>query len=128
MRCVAIGNSTAHTGRRVADVLFGVHRKVAVQQIFAKLLILALVATPFAADARLRVQSPDVDVGTSRLSVTQRDGMSLNEAVESVRRRGDVERILDAQTRNEGGREVHYIKYMTKDGTVRTQRIKGRRN
>ena len=98
------------------------------QQIFAKLLVLALVAAPFAADARLRVQSPDVDAGTSRLSVTQRDGMSLNEAVESVRRRGDVERILDAQTRNEGGREVHYIKYMTKDGTVRTQRIKGRRN
>jgi hypothetical protein len=127
MHCIAIGNSTAHTGRRVADLFLGAHRKAAVQQIFAKLLVLALVATPFAADAKLRGQAPEFEVGTSRLAVTQRDGMSLNEAVESVRRRGDVERILDAQTRNEGGREVHYIKYMTKDGTVRTQRINGRR-
>ncbi len=128
MHCIAIGNPTAHTDERIADLSLGAHRKVEVLQNFAKLLLLALVALPFSADAKLRNSSPELDVGTSRLTVTQRNGMSLNEAVESVRRRGDVERILDAQTKNEGGREVHYIKYMTKDGTVRTQRIQGRRS
>ena len=128
MHCIAIGNPTAHTDWRIADLPFGAHRKVAVQQIIAKLLLLALVALPFSADAKIRRPDHGLELGTSPLAVTQRNGMSLNEAVESVRRRGDVERILDAQTRNEGGREVHYIKYMTKDGTVRTQRINGRRN
>ena len=128
MHCIAIGNPTAHTGWRIADLTFGAHRKVTVQQIFAKLLLLALVALPFSADAKVRRPDHGLDMGTSPLVVAQRNGMSLNEAVESVRRRGDVERILDAETRNEGGREVHYIKYMTKDGTVRTQRINGRRN
>ena len=52
--------------------------------------------------------------------------MSLNEAVESVRRRGDVERVLSAETKVEGGREVHHIKVMTKNGTVRTIRVNGR--
>ena len=98
------------------------------QQILAKLLLIALVASPFTADAKLRESPSAVDLDVSQLGVVQRNGMSLNEAVESVRRRGDVERILDARTKNEGGREVHYIKYMTKDGTVRTQRVDGRRN
>ncbi len=128
MHCIAIGNPTAHTDWWIADLTFGAHRKVTVQEIFAKLLLLALVALPFSADAKVRSPDHGLDMGTSPLVVAQRNGMSLNEAVESVRRRGDVERILDAETRNEGGREVHYIKYMTKDGTVRTQRINGRRN
>jgi hypothetical protein len=128
MHCVAISNPTAHTDQRIVDLSFRARRKVAVQQIFAKLLLLALVALPFSADAKIRRPDPGIDLGANRFAVTQRNGMSLNEAVESVRRRGDVERILDARTRNEGGREVHYIKYMTKDGTVRTQRINGRRN
>lgn len=125
---IAIGIPTAQTGGRVAGSLPGAHRKVSVQQILAKLLLIALVASPFTADAKLRDSPSAVDLDVSQLGVVQRNGMSLNEAVESVRRRGDVERILDARTKNEGGREVHYIKYMTKDGTVRTQRVDGRRN
>ena len=55
-----------------------------------------------------------------------KDGMTLDQAIESVRRRGDVDRILSAETRREGGRETHYIRYLTKDGKVKTAKIRGR--
>lgn len=61
------------------------------------------------------------------LSISQSSGMSLSQAVESVRRRGNVERIVSAETKVEGGRETHYIRYMTKDGKVRTAKVPGRR-
>ena len=51
--------------------------------------------------------------------------MSLSQAVESVRRRGDVERIISAETKRNGGRETHHVRYMTKDGTVKTAKIRG---
>ncbi len=54
------------------------------------------------------------------------DGMTLDQAIESVRRRGDVDRILSAETRRSGGRETHHIRYLTKDGKVRTAKIRGR--
>lgn len=53
-------------------------------------------------------------------------GMTLDQAIESIRRRGDVERILSAETKREGNREVHHIRYQTKDGKVKTARINGR--
>ena len=59
-------------------------------------------------------------------SVAQRGGMTLSEAVESVRRRGDVERVISAETHNSNGREVHHIRVMTKDGKVTTFKIGGR--
>ena len=55
-------------------------------------------------------------------------GMSLNEAIERCRRRGDVQRIISAETRREGNREVHVIKYLTKDNKVRTAKYDGRRD
>ena len=61
------------------------------------------------------------------LVVAQDRGMTLSQAVESVRRRGNVERIVSATTRVENGREVHHIRYMTKDGKVRTTKVNGRR-
>ena len=61
------------------------------------------------------------------LVAAQERGMTLSQAVESVRRRGNVERIVSANTRVEGGREVHHIRYMTKDGKVRTAKVPGRR-
>lgn len=64
---------------------------------------------------------------TQTLEVSQGNGMSLSQAVDSVRRRGNVERIVSAQTRVEGDREVHHIRYMTKDGKVRTTKVRGRR-
>lgn len=51
--------------------------------------------------------------------------VSLSEAVERVRRRADVERVISAETRVSQGREVHYIRVMTRDGKVRTERVTG---
>jgi hypothetical protein len=59
-------------------------------------------------------------------SIAQRNGMTLSEAVESVRRRGDVERIISAETHVSNGRETHHIRVMTKDGKITTFKIGGR--
>lgn len=88
-------------------------------------LLLMLALLPFAAEARIadRLSTPAETM--TPFEASQRGCPSLNDAIESVRRRGDVQRIIDANTRVEGGREVHYIKYMTKDGTVRTTKVNG---
>jgi len=52
-------------------------------------------------------------------------GKSLSEAVEQVRRQTNG-RILSAQTKVSGNREVHHIKVLTKDGKVRTVKVPGR--
>ena len=65
-------------------------------------------------------QAPKADLQVAK------DGMTLDQAIESVRRRGDVDRILSAETRRDGGRETHYIRYLTKDGKVKTAKIRGR--
>lgn len=58
-----------------------------------------------------------------RLLVTQ-NCPSLNEAVEQVRRQYNG-RIVSAETRVSGNREVHHIKVLTEDGKVKTERIPG---
>ncbi len=88
-------------------------------------LLLLLLLLPAPGEARLRQAEDPVAAETATLGITQRGCMSLNQAVESVRRRGDVQRVLSANTRVEGDREVHYIKVMTKNGTVRTERVNG---
>ena len=66
---------------------------------------------------------------TRRFETTQSNGMTLSQAVESVRRRGNVERVISASTRVSNGREIHHIKVLTKDGKVRTHtRQGGKRN
>ena len=60
------------------------------------------------------------------LQVAQGSGMTLDQAIESVRRRGDVDRILSAETKRDGDREMHHIRYLTKDGKVKTAKIRGR--
>ncbi len=57
--------------------------------------------------------------------ITQSDGMSLSQAVQSVRSRTGGQ-ILSAATKVQGGREVHHIKVL-KDGKVRTHKVNGRR-
>lgn len=57
---------------------------------------------------------------------TQGDGMSLSEAIESVRNKTNG-RIVSAETRVSGGREMHYIKVLTKDGKVKTHKVPGRK-
>lgn len=60
------------------------------------------------------------------LVVAQSGGMTLSQAVEQVRRRSDVERVISAETEVRNGREVHVIKVLTRDGRVTTHRIPGR--
>lgn len=55
----------------------------------------------------------------------QRGGMSLNEAVEQVRRQYNG-RIVSAETRMNGNQEMHHIKVLTDDGKVKTVKIPGR--
>jgi hypothetical protein len=86
------------------------------------MLVLTLAAAPAAvADPDRRPSSHD-----GRFLVAQQDGLTLNEAVEMVRRRCNNCRILSAETRSNGNREVHIIKVLTGDGKVRTERIPGR--
>ncbi len=54
------------------------------------------------------------------------DGVTLDQAVEQVRRQHNG-RIVSAETRVSGGREIHIIKVLTSDGKVKTVRIQGRR-
>ena len=97
------------------------------------LLILALAAAaslPLRADAfdleeNLKAQHLQYEPAP-QLVVAQGDGMSLAEAIESVRRKTGG-KILSAETRVQGGREVHHIKVLTKDGKVRTHKVNGRR-
>lgn len=92
-------------------------------------LVLALGALPAAAAAMPADRSPGMAVfavdAEAPHGVTQRNCTSLSQAVEQVRRRGNVERVISAQTRVSGGREVHHIKVLTKDGKVRTHTVNG---
>jgi uncharacterized membrane protein YkoI len=58
--------------------------------------------------------------------VMQNSGKSLSEAVEQVRRQTDG-RVLSAETKVSGNREVHHIKVLTKDGKVKTHKVQGRK-
>lgn len=54
--------------------------------------------------------------------IVQNEGMTLSEAIESVRRSTEG-RIVSAETKTGGSREVHHIKVLTKDGKVKTHEI-----
>ena len=56
---------------------------------------------------------------------TQSQGMTLAQATESIRKRTGG-KILSAETRIQGGREVHHIKVL-KDGKVKTYKVNGRK-
>lgn len=64
--------------------------------------------------------------GEQGYRVAQQGGMTLSQAIESVRRRTGG-RVVSAETRVQGGREVHYIKVLTKDGKVKTHKVNGPR-
>jgi len=55
----------------------------------------------------------------------QSNGLTLSQAVEQVRRQYGG-RIVSAETRREGNREVHHIKVLTADGKVKTVKVQGR--
>ncbi|MCH8059921.1 MAG: hypothetical protein IIA11_05610 [Proteobacteria bacterium] len=67
------------------------------------------------------------DCDQQHFQIAQKSGgMSLAEAIESVRRKTNG-RIVSAATKVSGGREVHHIKVLTKDGKVRTHKVPGRK-
>lgn len=57
--------------------------------------------------------------------ISQSDGMSLSQAIQSVRNRTGG-KVISAETKIQGGREVHHIKVL-KDGKVKTHKVNGRR-
>ncbi len=98
-------------------------------RIAVAILVLAAAALlPLRADAfgleRGRDAQPARVLDGTPLRVAQQDGMTLSEAIESVRSRTGG-RIVSAETKVQGGREVHYIKVLTKDGKVRTHKVNG---
>jgi len=59
------------------------------------------------------------------IQLVQGGGKTLNEAVEQVRRQYKDGRIISAETKVSGGREVHHIRVMV-DGKVKTVKVNGR--
>jgi len=95
----------------------------------AFMMLAAAVFLPLRADAfdleeNLKAQHEQYQV-EPLLQVVQGNGMTLSEAIESVRRRTGG-RVVSAETKVQGGREVHHIKVLTKDGKVRTHKVNGR--
>ena len=97
--------------------------------VVAGALLAVLLAGPADALQQDRFADPAPQTGPAEHGdfAAQRGAMSLSEAVESVRQRGDVERIISAETRVANGRETHHIRAMTKDGKVKTFKVPGRR-
>lgn len=91
--------------------------------LFVGLAFLPPTASAFDIEEALREQHVQYQ-GSSELRVSQGGGMTLAQATESVRRRTGG-RVLSAETKVQGGREVHYIKVI-KDGKVKTHKVNGR--
>ena len=94
------------------------------------LLLAATVILPSPADAfdlenNLKEQHVQYQV-EPLLQVAQSNGVSLSEAIEQVRRRTGG-RVVSAETKVQGGREVHHIKVLTDDGKVKTYKVNGPR-
>jgi uncharacterized membrane protein YkoI len=58
--------------------------------------------------------------------LAQSNGVSLSQAIEQVRRQTGGQ-ILSAETRVQGGREVHHIKVLINNKQVKTYKINGRK-
>ena len=117
MRIVAISLRPYHTWpMRIAMTLL----------LLAAAAMFPLRASAFDLEENLKAQH--VQYAGQPILVVQQDGMSLSQATASVRSRlkpGD--RIVSAETRVQGGREVHHIKVLTKDGKVKTHKVNGPR-
>jgi hypothetical protein len=84
-------------------------------------------AGAFDLDDALRELTPRYqDAVRPDIRIAQNNGPSLSEAIDQVRRKTKG-RIISAETRVDGNREVHYIKVLTKDGKVKTHKVPGRR-
>ena len=75
--------------------------------------------------AAMPVSAQESESGQA-VRIVQSGGMTLSEAVESVRRSTNG-RIVSAETKIQGDWEVHHLKVLTKDGKVKTRKIRGRK-
>ena len=82
-------------------------------------------ALPHGALAGLGAPAPEA-TAQRKLQVAQSGGVSLSQAVEQVRRQYNPQRVISAETKRSGNREVHHIKILTRDNKVKTVRVNGR--
>jgi len=113
MRFIAIGQPSYDTwGMRLALTI---------------ILLAALPLLPAAADAFALERAPAAphdQVPVPQLGTTQSDGMTLSQAIESVRKQTGG-RVVSAETKVQGGREVHHIKVLMENGKVKTFKVNG---
>jgi hypothetical protein len=60
--------------------------------------------------------------GEKKIYLAQAGGESLNSAVARIRKQTGG-RVLSAETKNEAGVQVHYIRVLTRDGKVKRFRV-----
>jgi len=85
----------------------------------------SLPGTAAAFDLEESLKQQHVQYSDSDVLYAAQGGMSLQQAIKSIHLNpGD--KVISAETRIEGGHEVHYIKVLTKDGKVKTHRVSGR--
>ena len=87
----------------------------------------AVNATDLAYGRTTMIGAPEMGItaGTVQGINLAQGGMTLDQAVEQVRRQYNG-RIVSAETKRSGNREVHHIKVLLDDGKVKTVRIQGR--
>ena len=113
---VAIGRTSYDTWRM---------RMLLTLLIFVVAVFLPGQAAAFDLEEALKEQHVQYQTGDT-FRTLQSGGMTLAQAIESVRRRTGG-KVVSAETRVQGGREVHHIKVLTKDGKVKTHKVNGRK-
>jgi len=97
--------------------------------------LLLLMLQPISAFALQKPDADGISAGRTQdahwqveqdMQVAQSGGKTLSQAVEQVKRQNSGGRIISAETKRSGNREVHHIKVLTKEGKVRTVRVQGR--
>ena len=113
-RFVAIGSTSYDTWRM---------RSILTLLILASLACLPLRAAAFDLEQALKEQHVQYQQDAELRVAQQCDGMTLAQATESIRNQTGGQ-VLSAETRVQGGREVHHIKVL-KDGIVKTYKVNG---
>lgn len=86
------------------------------------ILMLCGVLVSMPAAARHYLLHEVAPLNQQRMVLAQAGGESLDRAVSRVRKQTGG-RVLSAETRDEGGVQVHYIRVLTRDGKVKRIRV-----
>jgi uncharacterized membrane protein YkoI len=103
-------------------------RNLALAACFGALALAPASARAFDLEQSLREQQGQYrdSVNPDHRTAQSNGGKSLSDAIGEIRRKTNG-RILSAETRMQGDREVHHIKVLTKDGKVKTHKVQGRK-